>query len=180
MLIAALARALVETEARSWREGRNVPQTRTELLRLAAWRASRSGLDTALLNPVTGQPEQAEIIVHMLLDHCRDALAETGESDTVAELLTALLARGNGAAFQRPPTAGPAACRTLSVTRSWSPNQADRPCRLADWYQMRALAGPQRTLPKIPLRVGCYTPNLRKEPCRQSGCNGPGTPPSRS
>ena len=37
----------------------------------------------------------------MLLDHCRDALAEAGEADTVTELLTALLARGNGAAFRR-------------------------------------------------------------------------------
>ena len=37
----------------------------------------------------------------MLLDHCRDALAEAGDADTGTELLTALLTRGNGAAFQR-------------------------------------------------------------------------------
>ena len=101
VLIAALARALVETEARSWREGRAVLQPRTELLRLAAWRASRSGLDATLLNPVTGLPEQAPIVANMLFDHCRKALAEAGEADAVAELLTALLTRGNGAAFQR-------------------------------------------------------------------------------
>ena len=83
VLIAALARALVETEARTWREGRAALQPRTEL------------------NPVTGLPEQAQIVVNMLLDHCHDALAYAGEDDTVAELLTALLARGNGAAFQR-------------------------------------------------------------------------------
>ena len=64
-------------------------------------RTSRSGLDAALLNPVIGLPEQAQIATTMLLDHCRDTLAEAGESDTVADLLTALLARGNGAAFQR-------------------------------------------------------------------------------
>ncbi len=64
-------------------------------------RASRSGLDAALVNPVTGLPEQARTVVTMLLDHCRDAIAEAGEADTVTELLTALLARGNGAAFQR-------------------------------------------------------------------------------
>ena len=57
VLIAALARALVETEARSWREGKPAPQVRTELLRLAAWRASRSGLDDTLLHPVTGKPD---------------------------------------------------------------------------------------------------------------------------
>ena len=101
VLIAALARAIVETEARSWRAGKAVLRTRTELLRLAAWRASRSGLDAALLNPMTGLPEQAGIVVNMLLDHCRDTLAEAGEADTVGELMTALLARGNGAAFQR-------------------------------------------------------------------------------
>jgi glutamate---cysteine ligase / carboxylate-amine ligase len=101
VLIAALARALVETEARSWQEGRDALQPRTELLRLAAWRASRSGLDATLLNPVTGLPEQARIVVNMLLDHCREALADAGEADAVAELLTALFARGNGAAFQR-------------------------------------------------------------------------------
>jgi carboxylate-amine ligase len=101
VLIAALARALVETEAQAWREGKAVLPTRTELLRLAAWRASRSGLDAALLNPATGLPERAGIVVNMLLDHCRDALADAGETDAVAELLAALLAHGNGAAFQR-------------------------------------------------------------------------------
>ena len=101
VLIAALVRALVETEARSWRDGKPLVRPRTELLRLAAWRASRSGLDADLVNPVTGRPEQARTVVSMLLDHCRDALAEAGDADTGTELLTALLTRGNGAAFQR-------------------------------------------------------------------------------
>lgn len=101
VLIAALARALVETEARDWREGTPAPQPRTELLRLAAWRASRSGLDDALLDPVTGLPEPAAAVAASLLDHCRDALADAGEDGAVAELLAALLARGNGATFQR-------------------------------------------------------------------------------
>jgi glutamate---cysteine ligase / carboxylate-amine ligase len=101
VLIAALARALVETEARSWREGKPMQATRTEVLRLAAWRASRSGLDDALLHPVTGKPEAATAVVEMLLDHCREALTDAGDADTVAGLLAALLARGNGASFQR-------------------------------------------------------------------------------
>jgi glutamate---cysteine ligase / carboxylate-amine ligase len=101
VLIAGLVRALVETEARAWREGRPTPPARTELLRLAAWRASRSGLDGALLSPLTGQPEQAGAVVTALVDHCRDALADAGDAGAVAELLAALLARGNGAAFQR-------------------------------------------------------------------------------
>jgi carboxylate-amine ligase len=101
VLIAGLARALVETEARASRGGRPAPGPRPELLRLAAWRASRSGLDDVLLSPVTGLPEPAAAVANMLLDHCREALADAGDTDAVAELLAALLARGNGAAFQR-------------------------------------------------------------------------------
>ena len=50
---------------------------------------------------MTGKPEQATIVVGMLLDHCRDALADAGDADAAAALLTDLLARGNGASFQR-------------------------------------------------------------------------------
>jgi glutamate---cysteine ligase / carboxylate-amine ligase len=101
VLIAALARALVETEARAARAGKAASPLRTELLRLAAWRASRSSLDDVLLNPLTGLPQQAAAVAGLLLDHCRDALADAEEVDIVTELLAALLARGNGAAFQR-------------------------------------------------------------------------------
>jgi len=101
VLVAALARALVETEARGARAGQAAPPTRTELLRLAAWRASRSGLDDDLLNPVTGLPEPAAAVASLLVDHCRDALDDAGDTDAVTEMLSALLARGNGAAFQR-------------------------------------------------------------------------------
>lgn len=101
VLIAALARALADTEARRWRAGEDTPHQRTEMLRLAAWRASRSGLDDVLLDPRTGLPEPAETVAHALLAHVRDALDETGDTATVTELLAAVLARGNGAAFQR-------------------------------------------------------------------------------
>jgi carboxylate-amine ligase len=101
VLVAALARALVETEARAAREGQPARPSRTEVLRLAAWRASRSGLDDDLLNPVTGLPEQAATVARLLVDHCRDALDDAGDTDAVQEMLRILLARGNGAAFQR-------------------------------------------------------------------------------
>ncbi len=101
VLVAALARALVETEARAARSEHPAPPARTELLRLAARPASRSGLDDVLLDPVTGLPEPAATVAHALAGHCRDALADAGDTDTVTELLAALLARGNGAAFQR-------------------------------------------------------------------------------
>ena len=101
VLIAGLVRALVETEARAWRDGKLPPRARTELLRLAAWRASRSGLDGVLLSPLTGKPEPAAAVVTALTEHCREALADAGDAGAVAELLADLLARGNGAAFQR-------------------------------------------------------------------------------
>ena len=101
VLIAALCRALVDTEARRWQAGAGVPGQRTEMLRLAAWRASRSGLDDALLDPRTGQPEQAATVAKALLNHVRDALDEAGDTAAVSDLLAEVLARGNGAAFQR-------------------------------------------------------------------------------
>jgi glutamate---cysteine ligase / carboxylate-amine ligase len=101
LLIAALTRGLVETEARRWRSGDALPDQRLELLRLASWRASRSGLDDTLLHPVTGQPETARAAATALFTHVEDALDEAGDTGTVRELLDTVLARGNGAAFQR-------------------------------------------------------------------------------
>jgi carboxylate-amine ligase len=100
-LIAALTRALVDTEARRWHEGAQAPPGRTELLRLAAWRASRSGLDDDLINPLTGLPEPAAAVASTLLGHVRDSLDETGDTGAVTDMLATVLARGNGSAFQR-------------------------------------------------------------------------------
>ncbi len=100
-LIAALTRGLVETEARRWRDGAVVPGARIEMLRLASWRASRSGLADVLLSPLSGRPGPAVAAAEELFGHVRDALDEAGDTDTVRALLDALLARGNGAAFQR-------------------------------------------------------------------------------
>jgi carboxylate-amine ligase len=51
-------------------------------------------------NDVIGK-DKAAIVVRMLVDHCRDALADAGDADAVAELIAAVLAQGNGASFQR-------------------------------------------------------------------------------
>jgi glutamate---cysteine ligase / carboxylate-amine ligase len=101
VLIAGLSRALVETEALGWRAGADAPHQRTEILRLAAWRASRSGMEEDLLNPLTGLPETAGSVATALVEHVRDALDEGGDTSTVTELLAAVLARGTGAVFQR-------------------------------------------------------------------------------
>src|SRR3954454_17562316 len=57
--LAGLVRGLVETAARAARAGRPVPEVRSELLRVAAWRAGRSGLAGELVHPETHRPAPA-------------------------------------------------------------------------------------------------------------------------
>jgi glutamate---cysteine ligase / carboxylate-amine ligase len=101
VLVAGLVRGLVETAARAWRAGAEPDPVRTEVLRLAAWRAGRSGIGGSLLHPATWRPAPAAEVLHALVDHVRDALDDAGDTDTVQELLTALLRRGTGADRQR-------------------------------------------------------------------------------
>jgi carboxylate-amine ligase len=101
VLLAALVRGLVETAAREWRAGRPPAPVGVGLLRLAAWRAGRSGLDDQLIHPVTLTPEGAETVVRALLDHVRDALEDSGDLTFVEQGVTKLLKTGNGARVQR-------------------------------------------------------------------------------
>jgi carboxylate-amine ligase len=100
-LLAALVRGLVETSAREWRAGHPPRPVRTELLRLAAWRASRSGLRGELVHPLTAQPAPADVVMAALLDHVTDALSDSGDLASATKLFDRLLARGNGADLQR-------------------------------------------------------------------------------
>ncbi|MEO3977802.1 glutamate--cysteine ligase [Streptomyces sp. CAU 1734] len=101
VLIATLARALVETAAAQWKAGLPPSRHRTEVLRLAAWRAARSGLEGRLLHPLTMRPAPAEAVVRALFDHVRDALEDTGDLLAVQEALALLLKTGSGAHIQR-------------------------------------------------------------------------------
>ncbi len=100
VLLAALVRALVETAARSWRAGVPPAPLRTEVLRLAGWRAGRSGLDGDLVDP-TGRPAPADQVIRNLMDHLRPVLEDHNELEVVEDLVTSVLRRGNGAAAQR-------------------------------------------------------------------------------
>ncbi|MCA5893935.1 glutamate--cysteine ligase [Isoptericola sp. NEAU-Y5] len=100
-LLAALARALVETAARETADGLPAPELHTELLRAASWRAGRSGLSEVLLSPRTWRPVPAHDAVGELVAHVREALADSGDLDDVTELLGRLWAGGDGAARQR-------------------------------------------------------------------------------
>ncbi|WP_369215556.1 glutamate--cysteine ligase [Streptomyces flavofungini] len=101
ILVAALARALVETAARDWRAGRPPLPHGVSLLRLAAWRAARSGIDDVLLDPVTMRPTPGPEVVEALIDHVKDALADTGDLGMVRKTAAGLLEHGNGARVQR-------------------------------------------------------------------------------
>lgn len=99
--LAGLVRALVETGARDAADGRPVPDVRTEVLRVAAWRASRSGLAGDLVHPATGTPAPAADVLDDLLQHVRPALRDTGDEQRVDDGIAALLRRGTGADLQR-------------------------------------------------------------------------------
>ena len=101
LLVAALVRALVETAVRQWRAGEPAPPVETSVLRLATWRAGRSGLEGDLLDPVHGTPLPARQVLAELIVHAGEALADSGDGPAVADLLETVLDRGTGAVHQR-------------------------------------------------------------------------------
>ncbi|MFD0852322.1 carboxylate--amine ligase, partial [Actinomadura adrarensis] len=84
-----------------WREGEPPDPVRTDLLRMAMWRASRSALDEELVHPVTHRAAPAEEVVQALLDHVAPALKRNGDLETVQRFLGQVLKDGNGASRQR-------------------------------------------------------------------------------
>ncbi|EKX62516.1 glutamate--cysteine ligase 2 [Streptomyces ipomoeae] len=101
VLIASLTRGLVDTAAREWQTGVEPLGHSPELLRLATWRAARSGMSENLLDPTTMRPRPAVDVIRALLDQVEDALTDNGDLDRVHEALAELTRRGNGARVQR-------------------------------------------------------------------------------
>ncbi|MGW2348651.1 carboxylate-amine ligase [Actinacidiphila glaucinigra] len=101
VVLAALVRGLVETAAREWADGRPAPGDDLALLRLASWRASRSGLDGALLDPRTFRPAGAHKVVETLVGHIEDALKDAGDLYIVRAGIDRLTSVGSGARRQR-------------------------------------------------------------------------------
>ena len=99
--LAGLVRGLVETAAREARDGRPVPAVRSELIRLAAWRAGRSGVTGDLVHPLTGRPAPAADVLDALLHHVRAALADAGDGERVTDGVATVLRRGTGSDLQR-------------------------------------------------------------------------------
>lgn len=101
VLIAALARALVETAARQWAADERPPLASSARVQLAMWRASKSGLQGELLDPKDWRPRKAADVVAALFDHIRPVLAELGDEQRANALLDRLLSDGTGAQRQR-------------------------------------------------------------------------------
>lgn len=101
VVVAALARALVETAAREWADGVPPADVPSPLVRLAGWKAGRYGLTGELVHPPTGTSRPAADVVAALLDHVGDALRDAGDHEHVASELERLLADGTGARRQR-------------------------------------------------------------------------------
>ena len=98
---AGLVRGLVETAAREWRAGVPAPDVRSEVVRVAGWRAARSGLGGELVSPLDGRPAPAADVVAALLEHVRPALADAGDEQRVSAGVATVLDRGTGAEQQR-------------------------------------------------------------------------------
>lgn len=101
VLIAALARALVETAARNWATGDCAPPASSAMVQLAMWRASKSGLHSELLDPKDWRPRKAAEVVAALFDHVRPVLAAFGDERRAIASLDCLLTEGTGAQRQR-------------------------------------------------------------------------------
>ena len=100
-VLAVLVRALVDTAAAGWAEGKVADDTPAALLRLASWRASRFGLLGALVHPQHGRLVPAETAVRALLTHVTGHFSTREEESLVREALRAMLRRGTGAEQQR-------------------------------------------------------------------------------
>ncbi len=96
-LTALLARALVTTLATD----RTEPTWRGDQLRVAGWRAARTGLAGDLVHPVDGTLVTARAVFDATVDLTRDALTEAGDLERVQELFEKLVVRGTGAVRQR-------------------------------------------------------------------------------
>ena len=101
VLVAGLCRALVETAAREWADGRDVPQVRLEVLRGAAWRAARSGVSGSLVDTLSAGTAPAPAMVERLITYLEPALRDYGDLDAVESAAQRVLDEGSGADRQR-------------------------------------------------------------------------------
>ena len=101
VLLATLARALVETEIAAWEREEPFAPPRPELLRLAKWTAARNGIEGQLLHPENGKPTPAAVVIAELVERVTPVLAEWGELEVTQARVADVMRRGTGARAQR-------------------------------------------------------------------------------
>jgi carboxylate-amine ligase len=101
LMIAGLARALVQTCARNAANETPYPVVQQTVLRVAHWYAARYGVGDQLIDVTTGQRRPASEIIAQLLAFLHPALQENNDWNTVYSLVTQTLVRGTGAERQR-------------------------------------------------------------------------------
>ena len=101
VLVAVLVRALVTTAAAAWAAGEPPSTTPAEVLRLAHWRAARSGVTGGLVDPRTGREAPAADVVAALREHVAGALTDAGDTDLARDGCARVLDGRTGASRQR-------------------------------------------------------------------------------
>lgn len=114
---AALARALVTTEAREWQDDVAADATRTEVLKLAHGQAAHARLGGGLAGPRTARPAPAPVVLEALSGHVVLALSEAGDVELVGDGIARLRQEGTGSQTQRRPHAATTATCARSSTR---------------------------------------------------------------
>ena len=101
LLLAALTRALVTTALRDSETDVAPIDIAPELLDAGLWHAAREGMESNLLNPVSGTLESSTAVTDALLHYCGDAIDEVGNHDRIQTLLARTRRLGTGAERQR-------------------------------------------------------------------------------
>jgi carboxylate-amine ligase len=99
--VAGLLRGLVRTCHLQALEEEPVPLSRSELLRMATWRAARYGLDGDLVDVIGERSLPGPELLQSVLSFIRPALEENDEWELVCGLVDQVLQGGTGAARQR-------------------------------------------------------------------------------
>jgi carboxylate-amine ligase len=108
VLLAGLARALVDTAAEEARRGAPVAVVPDSRIAAAALAAARHGLTGPGLDPWSGAVVAQRTLVDRVLAHTRAALERSGDAEEIGALLRALHERGPGEARQRAMWSGAA------------------------------------------------------------------------
>jgi carboxylate-amine ligase len=91
LLLATVARALLRTDLPL------AVQLDTDLIDAMLWMAAREGLNTAVIDPTSGQASTARLLVQALLVLLEPALTETGDFEFVQDAFGRLRTEGTGA-----------------------------------------------------------------------------------